>query len=232
LGRDKIANSTLFWFLIIAGLLMGIVSLLGWPFRTIARRLPGRREKLLQGAIEERRADIEASRQLLSVLAPGNRKAAARLEKSIEKAESEIAGIAREKGWPEDFVGRGPGALLVEILQEIGIVSGIDWRGSEEDLATSLTPLLQRRGVALDWKFVQEILAVGGGEALRNSVLLPVVGDRVAKLGYVLAHVVDGSDSYQFAVCTPEEFLRIDGLTCRSFTIRGISSAAGPVAEP
>ena len=109
---------------------------------------------------------------------------------------------------------------------------GIDWRGDDGDLRQSLAPLLKRRGISLDWSFVKRIEATADWEALRNTNFLPVVGDEVEKHGFVLAQVVEGSDEYMFAHLSPDERSQIDGLTCRSFSIRRLSSATGPAILP
>ena len=230
--QNKRESAVLLWIILIAGLIAGLFSLLTWPFRAVVKRLPGRREKALQEAIDELKNDIQASRLLLQVLRAGDAKSSSRLEKRIEGAERQMNEVVDAKGWPEDLDEHGPGELAFELLDKANVVSGIDWRGDPEELRKSLTPLLKQRGISLDWSFVKAIEAMGDGEALRNTNFLPVVGDQVEKLGFVLAQVAEGSDSYQFAVCTPDEFTKIDGLTCRSFTIRRLSSATGPAKEP
>ena len=231
-AQDRKESTILLWIILIGGLIAGLISLLTWPFRAIARRLPGRREKELDAAIDVLQEDIRASRLLLPVLLPGDSKSSAKLEKRIASTEKKIAEVVGEKGWPEDLDEHGPGELAVHLLDKSDMVGGIDWRGTPEDLEQSLTPLLRRRGVSLDWSFVKAIEAAGDFEALRNVHFLPVVGDHVEKLGLVLAQVAEGSDAYVFAVCSPEEFSKIDGLKCRSFTIRRCSSATGPAIEP
>jgi hypothetical protein len=220
------------WVILFAGLIVMLFSALTWPFRAIARRLPGRREKELQTAIDELQADIRASQLLLEVLGRGDSKLSAKLYKRIAATEGRMKQVVEAKGWPEDLDQHGPGELAVELLAEAGVIEGMDWRSAPDDLRMCLTPLLERRGISLDWNFVKAIEATNDGEALRNTNFLPIVGDHVEKLGFVLVQVVEGSDSYTFAVCSPDEFTRVDGLTCSSFTIRRLSSATGPAKEP
>lgn len=220
------------WIILVIGAVAGLFSLLTWPIHALIRRLPGRRERELQAEIDVLRKDIGDARLLFQVLRPDDQKSMARLEKRIASTERQIAEAVDAKGWPEDLDQHGPGELAVELLEKAKVVSGIDWRGAPDELRTCLSSLLKRRALSLDWNFVKALEATGNGEALRNTNLLPVVGDQVEKLGFVLAHVVDGSDNYQFAVCSPDEFAQIDGLTCRSFTIRRLSSATGPAKEP
>jgi len=228
---DKTIDSILLWIILVGGLIVGLFSLITWPFRAIARRLPGRREKLLQSAIDELRSDVAAARQLLRVLANDNPKSAASLEKAIQKTEHKLAEVESRKGWPEDLEGDGPGVLAIELLVDAGVANGMDWRSSPEDLQECLAIPFKRRGISLDWGFVKEIEAARDWEALRNARFLPVVGDQVQKLGFVLAQIVEGSDAYYFAICTPEQFAQVDGLSCRSFTIRRLSTATGLAVE-
>jgi hypothetical protein len=214
------------------GLIALLFSALTWPFRAIARRLPGRREKELQTAIDELQADIRASRLLLETLGRGDSKLSAKIDKRTAATEARMKEVVEAKGWPEDLDQHEPGELAVELLAKAGVIDGMDWRSDPDDLRSCLTPLLKRRGISLDWSFVKAIEATNDGEALRNTNFLPIVGDHVEKLGFVLAQVLEGSDAYTFAVCSPDEFTRIDGLTCRSFTIRRLSSATGRAKEP
>jgi len=230
--RNKREDTALVWIILVFGLIAGLFSLLTWPFRAIVRRLPGRREKELQAAIDELQMDIQASRRLLQVLRLDKPKLSVKADKRIEGTERRIKEVVDAKGWPEDLDEHGPGELVVELLTEAGVIDGMDWRSDPDALRPCLNPLLKRRGISLDWSFVKAIEATGDGEALRNTNFLPVVGDQVEKLGFVLAHVEEGSDAYFFAVCSPDEFAKIDGLTCRSFTIRRLSVATGPVKEP
>jgi hypothetical protein len=225
-------EGAILWVVLGLGALIGLFSLLTWPFRALIRRLPGRREKLLQPAIDELRQDIAAARQLLEALRPGDAKAMAELERRIHKTEQQIATTVERQGWPEDLEGDGPGVTAFGLLEDAGLVQGMDWRSSPEDLQQTLKPLLRRRGITIDWGFVRALEAQGKGEALRNPVFLPVVGDHVEKTGFILAQVIEGSDAYHFLLCTPDEFARIDQLSCRSFTIRRVCSATGPVPEP
>jgi hypothetical protein len=218
--------------MLFVGLIALLFSALTWPFRAIARRLPGRREKELQTAIDELQTDIRASRLLLEVLGRGDSKLSAKVEKRIAATEARMKEVVEAKGWPEDLDEHGPGELVVELLAKAGVIDCIDWKSAPDDLRSCLTPLLKRRGISLDWSFVKAIEATNDGKALRNTNFLPIVGDHVEKLGFVLAQVLEGSDSYTFAVCAPDEFTKIDGLTCRSFTIRRLSSATGPAKEP
>lgn len=220
------------WLVLFLGLIVMLFSALTWPFRAIARRLPGRREKELQTAIDELQADIRAARLLLEVLGPGDLKLSAKIEKRIAGTEGRMKEVVEANGWPEDLDEHGPGELAVELLAKAGVIDGMDWRSDPDDLRRCLTPLLKRRGISLDWSFVKAIEATSDGEAPRNTNFLPIVGDHVEKLGFVLAQVVEGSDAYTFAVCSPDEFSKIDGLTCSSFTIRRLSSATGPAKEP
>jgi hypothetical protein len=228
----KREGSGFLWVVLFLGLIALLFSVLTWPFRAIARRLPGRRERELQTAIDDLQADIRASRLLLEVLGPLDSKSSAKVDKRIAATEGHIKEIVEAKGWPEDLDEHGPGELAVELLGEAGVIDGMDWRSDPDGLRGCLSPLLKRRGISLDWSFVNAIEATSDGEALRNTNFLPIVGDHVEKLGFVLAQVLEGSDAYTFAVCSPDEFTRIDGLTCRSFTIRRLSSATGPAKEP
>jgi len=230
--RNKKDDGLLLWIILFLGLIAGLFSLVTWPFRAVVRRLPGRREKELQAAVDDIRVDMRASKQLLHALLAGDSKSAAKLDERLDSQERKIAEVTGAQGWPEDLEGDGPGVLVLKLLEKARIVDGVDWRSDPDAVKECLDPLLRRRGITLDWSFVKAIEATGDAEALRNTHFLPRVGDEVEKHGVVLAHVAEGSDAYFFAVCSREEFSRIDGLTCRSFTIRRLSSATGPVKEP
>jgi hypothetical protein len=228
--RNK-GDTAFLWIVLFLGALIGLISMLTWPFRAIARRLPGRREKELQAAIDRLQIDIQAALQLLQVLRPDDSRLSSKVNKRIASTDARISEVIDAKGWPEDLDEHGPGELAVELLAKAGVIDGMDWRSDPDSLRQCLDPLLKRRGISMDWSFVQAIEATGDGEALRNTNFLPVVGDHVERHGFVLAQVEEGSDAYTFAVCSPDEFSRIDGLNCGSFKIRRLCSATGPAKE-
>lgn len=84
-----------------------------------------------------------------------------------------------------------------------------------------LDPLLARHGIALDWRFADELEEARQWARLKNQNLLPRVGAEVAKHGLVLTHINEGSDNYLMAVCAPDQFAAIDGL-CDSDGARSV----------
>lgn len=102
---------------------------------------------------------------------------------------------------------------IVGALEKAGRLGSIDWRSEPDELQEALDPLLAQQGVTLDWSFVAALDEAGDWEALKNENFLPRVAAEVAKHGLVMAHINEGTDAYVFAVCTPEEFVKIDGVS-------------------
>jgi len=54
----------------------------------------------------------------------------------------------------------------------------------------------------------------------RRENLLPLVAGRLLSTGHILAQIDEGSDSYSFALCTPEEFSQIESLSDGAYLVR------------
>jgi hypothetical protein len=47
-------------------------------------------------------------------------------------------------------------------------------------------------------------------------------------MGYVLAHIDEGSDNYLFALCTPESFSRIESPASAGYAVRRLGDGFHP----
>jgi hypothetical protein len=208
------------WLVLVGVLLYGLVSLLTWPFRQALRHLPGRREKLLRARVNEMREAIPSAQQLVKVLAAGAHELEAKMDKKMRNMEKDLDRLIATEGWPEDIASDDPWSMAMDILEGAERVGGIDHNASPDELKKEIAPLLRRCGISLDWTFLRELERTKDWNSLKNENLLPVVASRLAASGYVLAHIDDGSDSYNFAPCTPDEFSRIESLTWGGYAIR------------
>lgn len=208
------------WLLLLGVVLYGVFALVAWPFRSAARLIPGRREKLLREACDELRNAIPGATQLVRVLGEGDQDLDAKLDKKIRKLQKQLDLATAEKRWPEDLQTEDPWATAIDILERAKHIGGIDRKSNPEDLRHALAPLFRRRGVVFDWSLLLELERARDWEALKNENLLPHIGRRLLEMGYVLAHIDEGSDNYLFALCTPESFSQIESLSSGGYAVR------------
>jgi hypothetical protein len=113
-----------------------------------------------------------------------------------------------------------PFYVAYDALQRKGHIGYIDWRSDADELMAALNPLLEKRQLhVFNWSFIDELSDAENWEALKNENLLEIVGAKVAQKGFVFVSINTGGDTYVFAVVTPDEFVKIDGLKGRDFSI-------------
>jgi hypothetical protein len=197
--------------------LVVILGLIVWPFEAlyqfISRRLPGAHKRVAQAELERIRGDAESAVALANGVAPDAPEIAAKIAKYAAANEKELERHIAKGGWAQDFDRNSVWSYALETLQQANRIAAIDWRSEPDELKDALDPLLTRQTVTLDWSFLDALERASDWEALKNENLLPRVASEVAKHGLVLAHINEGSDSYVFAVCTPDQFKAINGLT-------------------
>lgn len=216
-------GTVLKWALIVGVLLYGILSLLLWPFRRAARLLPGRRQRLLDEAAAHYRKAIPGARQLLQVLGEGNPDLSAKFEAKVGALERELEQLAANKGWPDDMQSEHPWSVAIDLLENAKLIGGIDWRGDLGSLKKEMAPLLRKSAIKFDWSFLKDLESAGNGDKLKNENLIPLVARKMAEQGRILAQVADGSDNYLFAICTPDQFSRIEALADGNYAIRNFA---------
>jgi hypothetical protein len=208
------------WALVLGLLLYGLVSLLMWPIRRVARLLPGRRQRLVDETSASSRKAIQSGRQLLRVLSENDPDLGAKFDAKADELERELEQLVAGLGWPEDMKSEHPWSVAIDLLEKAKLVGGIDWKSDPGSLKKEIAPLFRRCAIKFDWSFLKELENAGYGDNLSNENLLPLVARKVAEGGHILAQIADGSDNYLFAVCTPEQFSRIDSLAEGDYAIR------------
>jgi hypothetical protein len=113
----------------------------------------------------------------------------------------------------------------MDLLEGAEKIGAIDWKADPKDLKKKITPLLRGCGVSFDWAFLRVLEREKQWDSLKNENLLPVVAARLAANGHVLAHIDDGSEGYNFALCTPDEFSRIESLSSGGYADRRFEKA-------
>jgi hypothetical protein len=188
--------------------------------RSISRSLPGSRGRQAKAAFRRIDKDVKSAAVLARTLASDLPEIEAKIVKYAEQCRHELECHVAQDGWPTDLdVDDSVWARAIDQLTEAGRIAVIDWRSDAEELEEALAPILERHGIVFDWSFVQELEAGEQFDALRNENLLPEVGERLAKQGYVFVSINEGSDSYLMAVCTPADFAVINGLSDHDFFI-------------
>lgn len=177
-----------------------VLALITWPFDALFRligRLLGGREREERAARDIAQNSVDRATQLMAALAPDRPDLVGALEGEDD-----------------------PWNAAINALQDAARIGVIDWRSEPDEMRAALDPMLQRHGAALDWSFLDALEARGDWNAINNENLAPRVGREIAKLGLVLAHVDDSSDSYVMAICTQLEFAQIEGLTIGDDAVR------------
>jgi hypothetical protein len=213
------------WLLLGAVLFYGLFSLFAWPFRLAVRHLPGRRAKLLAAQINHIRGVIPSAQQLVNVLGTGAHELNAKMDMKMRAIEIELDRLVATQGWPEDISSEDPWSIAMDLLEDAERLGVIDWKTSPKDLKKAIALLLRGRGVSFNWAFLRELERDKEWDSLKNENLLPIVAARLAADGHVLAHIDDGSDGYNFALCTPDEFSRIESLSSGGYAVRRFEKA-------
>jgi len=208
------------WLLVFGVILYGLVAMLAWPFRRAIRLIPGRREKMLRDFDVALRSAIPSARKLVQELGAGDSSLDTKMAKKIDELQEALDSAAMERKWPEDIELENPWDSAIDILERARCVGTIDHNSDVDELKKALTPLLRKHELKFDWTFLRALEESRDWHAFKNENLLPVIGHRLAQLGYVLAQVDDGSDNYLFSLCTPESFSRIESLVSGNYAIR------------
>lgn len=199
---------------LIAGLVLwGIVL---WPFqslwRVLSRRLPGARLRHNTKAVARLERTCRFIEALVQVLGADMPELAAQTARRTSRARRRLQDHVASGRWAEDGQDEDLWTFPLTQLEKAARVGAIDWRGDLDDLKRSLAPLLARQGANLDWSFVAALEKAGNWNALRNENLLPELARRLSEQGHVLVRINDGSDNYVLALCSGDEFARLDGV--------------------
>jgi len=99
-------------------------------------------------------------------------------------------------------------------------VGVIDWRSEPNELPGAAEPLLQRHGIAdFDWSFIDELEESEDVEMGKSENFLNLAAEKVAERDLIMIHLSTGSDTYFFAIVTPEDFEKIAGIKGKEFRI-------------
>jgi hypothetical protein len=158
------------WLLLLGVFLYGLFALIAWPFRSAARHIPGRREKLLGEACAELRNAIPGATHLVRVLSEGDQELESKLDKKVDKLHKQLDRAPAEKRWREDLQAENPWTTAIDILKRAKRIGAIDWKANPEDLQTAMAPLFRRHGVVFDWSFLHELEKARDWEALKNEI--------------------------------------------------------------
>lgn len=203
--------------LLSAGAWYGVYRLVTWPIRSVVRHWPGRRERLLQARVAQLRRAIADAQQLVAVLGANVPELQTTFVKKLRKIEKEIDLAVSEQGWADDLEKENPWADAIKALDKAKRVQGINSASDAVDLKKVLTSLLGRHDRKLDCSFLEQN---DPRKTADLQTLLSVAVTQLAAMGYVLAHIDEGSGTYVFALCTPEEFAQIQSLASTGYSVR------------
>jgi len=134
-------------------------ALFTWPFRAMAKRWPGRRERQLRAFFDRYNRSRPSALRLVEIFADGLPDATAKLEASIRRTQGRIERQISQGGELETLNISSDSAWdnAIRVLERLKRIGSIDWRAEPDELKRAMAPLLTQHRIDLDWSFISDL---------------------------------------------------------------------------